>query len=189
MWHPAISAGAVTEPVSLDDAKRQCHILPADTSFDVEITRLIKVARNHVEERCGMLFGARAITIECDCFADFSERWPYAPLSAVGSVTYTDAAGDEQTLGTSVYRVGGTRFAPCVELKPDQSWPEIEYGSRVAVDATFGSTTPEEVAHAMLLLIGHWFAVREAVNVGNIVSAVPMAVDMLLSNELRGAYA
>jgi uncharacterized phage protein (predicted DNA packaging) len=38
----------------------------------------------------------------------------------------------------------------------------------------------DDIRAAMLLLIGHWYANREAVNIGNITSAVPFAVESLL---------
>lgn len=38
----------------------------------------------------------------------------------------------------------------------------------------------DDVKAAMLLLIGHWYANREAVNIGNITSSVPFAVEALL---------
>ncbi len=38
---------------------------------------------------------------------------------------------------------------------------------------------------AMLLLIGHWYANREAVNVGNITSELPLGVEALLFRHRR----
>lgn len=38
----------------------------------------------------------------------------------------------------------------------------------------------DDVKAAMLLLIGHWYSNREAVNIGNITTAVPFAVEALL---------
>lgn len=38
----------------------------------------------------------------------------------------------------------------------------------------------KDVEQAILLLVGHWYANREAVVVGNAPSAVPLAVDRLL---------
>lgn len=38
----------------------------------------------------------------------------------------------------------------------------------------------DDIRTAMLLLIGHWYANREAVNIGNITSEVPLAVEALL---------
>ncbi|EKO4983783.1 phage gp6-like head-tail connector protein [Escherichia coli] len=37
-----------------------------------------------------------------------------------------------------------------------------------------------DIKAAMLLLIGHWYANREAVNIGNITTAVPFAIEALL---------
>ncbi|MFZ1874881.1 MAG: head-tail connector protein [Chania sp.] len=38
----------------------------------------------------------------------------------------------------------------------------------------------EDVKAAMLLLVGHWYANREAVNIGNVTSSIPFAVESLL---------
>ncbi len=38
----------------------------------------------------------------------------------------------------------------------------------------------ENIEMAMLMLIAHWYANREAVNIGNITSEVPFAVEALL---------
>ncbi len=38
----------------------------------------------------------------------------------------------------------------------------------------------DDIRSAMLLLIGHWYANREAVNIGNITSSIPFAVESLL---------
>lgn len=40
----------------------------------------------------------------------------------------------------------------------------------------------DDVRTAMLLLIGHWYTNREAVNIGNITSSVPLAVEALLQS-------
>jgi len=45
----------------------------------------------------------------------------------------------------------------------------------------FVGEIPQPIRAAMLLLIGHLYANREAVNVGNIVTTVPLAVDALLA--------
>lgn len=54
-------------------------------------------------------------------------------------------------------------------------------------DATTGFTEDEaplllgdDIRAAMLLLICHWYSNREAVNIGNITTAVPFAVEALL---------
>lgn len=186
MWWPAKSSGVISvEPVELVDARRQCRIGPTDTSFDPEITRLIKVARDHVEKYCGMQFATRELTLECTDWSDMA-RLPFAPLAEITSIKYRDDAGDQQTLPDSVYEQGGDRFTPAIRLKLGQSWPvAMEHGANIELVATFGGEVPPSVQHAMLMLIAHLFVVRESVNVGNIVSAVPMAFDDLLVNDRR----
>ncbi len=176
------SIGAVTaEPVTQADARTQCRIVSSDTSFDTQLTRLIAAARDHVEKYCAMRFAERTITMRADSFVDLATL-PEAPLKAVTSITYRDPAGNEQTLSDTVYELGGDRFSPAIVLKDGQQWPE---GTAIGIAVVSGGGVPEGVAHAMLMLVAHWFAVREAVNVGNIVSQVPMAVEALLSNERR----
>lgn len=187
MWYSPQTGPVSVEPVTDAAAKRQCRIAPADTSFNDDIAHLVKVARDHVEMYCGLHFAERTITLECDSFADLAAL-PEAPLKSVTSIAYTDADGAQQTLSDDVYRPAGTRFTPTIELKPGQAWPAILPNSRVELVAVFGGDVPEAVQHAMLLLIGHWFSVREAVLQGG-AALVPMTVDDLLSNHRRGIYA
>ena len=42
------------------------------------------------------------------------------------------------------------------------------------------TSVPAGIKAAMKLLIGHWYKNREAVNVGNIVNVMPLAVESLL---------
>jgi uncharacterized phiE125 gp8 family phage protein len=182
MWRSAkVTSPPSAEPISLDDAKRQCRIGPTDTNFDVELGRLSKAARDHVESYCGMRFAEWAAVMECDSFADFVAL-PEAPLKAITSVAYTDLMGDEQTLDPSVYGVGGSRFAPSITLNPGQVWPQIEHGSAIVVSATVGGDVPESVGHAMLIFVSDSFHQRENAKAENWT-----VLDYLLCNHRRGS--
>jgi uncharacterized phiE125 gp8 family phage protein len=53
------------------------------------------------------------------------------------------------------------------------------------VKVTFVSgypAVPAAIKQAILLLIGQWYQTREAINVGNIVTALPNTVESLLTN-------
>jgi uncharacterized phiE125 gp8 family phage protein len=57
----------------------------------------------------------------------------------------------------------------------------------VTVTAAIGyATAPEDICHALLMLIAHWYENRATVNVGNITSELPFAVNALISNHRRG---
>lgn len=184
MWYPAtITTAAAVEPVSSAEVKTQSVI--DFTDDDTLVTRLIAAARGHVELYCGTRLASQTVSVACDQFADMC-RFPESPLNSVTSISYIDTAGDPQTLATSVYVVRSDGLEPSIKLKYRQAWPAIQQGSRITVVAVVGyATVPDDVKHAMLLLIAHWYATREAVNVGNIVTTVPMGVDPLLCNHRR----
>ena len=120
------------------------------------------------------------MTVKCDSFTDFA-LFPVVPLSSVSSIAYVDSAGAGQTLSTDVYEVRSDGLTASITLKYGQSWPSIQSGSRITVTAIAGGDVPEAVKQA-LLLIGHWFSNREAVNVGMSVTEMPLAVPALLAN-------
>lgn len=188
MWYPAsVVTPPASEPVALEDARTQCNVLASETFFDEKLRGLIAAARAHVEAYCNVRFGTQTILARCDRFADLA-RLPEAPLQSVTSIAYLDPDGAAQTLSASVYEVRADGLEAAIVLKPAQQWPQIQPGSRIAITAVVGhATLPADVGHAMLLLVAHWLAVREAVNVGNIVNVVPHAVDALLCNHRRGA--
>lgn len=182
MWYPVTIAAPATEPVTSAQAKSQCRIGSSETAFDTEITRLVTVARAHVEAYCGARFGSRSATMLCDSFADLV-RLPEAPVTAVASITYIDTDGAEQTLATSVYELRASGLDAAIVLKYGQAWPSIRPGSRITVTATVGySAAPEDVLHAMLLFIADSFHQRETAVVGDW-----STLDSLLINHRRNA--
>lgn len=183
MWYPATIAAPSDEPVTLANARLQCRIGVADTSFDTELTRLITVARGHVESVCGVRFAARTgATMLCDSFADLA-RLPEAPVTSITSISYVDTAGDDQTLSTDVYELRSDELDVAVVLKYGQAWPSIRPGSRITVTAVLGyASAPEAVQHAMLMFIADAFHQRE-----NAVIEDWTVVDALLINHRRNA--
>jgi uncharacterized phiE125 gp8 family phage protein len=187
MWHPSkITEAATAEPVTQEEAKDQCRV-DADDDNDL-IDRLIKTARDHVERYCGARFASQTVEMKCDCFGDFV-RLPEGPVTDVKSVTYVDTAGAAATLSAGVYELHDDGLEPSIGLKPGQRWPLIWPGSRITVEAVVGyDAAPDAVRHAMLLLIGTWYAQRENTLIGATVDNLPMpsSVDALLCNFRRG---
>lgn len=180
-WYPpTVTVAATSEPMTLAEAKSQCRV--DGTDDDAYLNSLIAAARAHVEAYCGTPLVARTVTVKCDGFCDFS-TFPVVPLTSVSSVSYVDSAGATQTLATSVYEARSDGLTASLALKSGQSWPSLQTGSRITVTASVGyGTVPEAVAHALKLLIGFWFDNRSTVNIGNITSDLPHAVDALLTN-------
>lgn len=180
MWYPSAVTVAATELVTIAEARQQARS-DTDTDLDAELTRLITVARNHVESYCGIRIGAQTIVAKCDSFNDLA-RLPDAPVSSITSIAYVDTDGNPQTLSTEVYELRADDLDVSVVLKFNQSWPAIQPGSRVTITAVVGyATAPPAVHHAMLVRIADHFTDHEAVVIDGLTT-----FDALLVNHRRG---
>ncbi len=178
-------------PITLTDAKE--HLRVEGNAEDGYIGRLIAAADRHVEFRTSVVCTKRADTFRFDCFGS-EIVIPRGPVDlATIAVKYIDEAGVEQTLAASGYRVVSSKLATRLLPPVTGSWPRTRaVPAAVTVTAQVGFAPPTDQApsacsdgikHAARLLLGHWHATREGVNVGNIVSKVPLAVDELLDAE------
>ena len=185
MWSPAlVSTPPAAEVVTIEQARQQART-EVDTALDAELTRLITVARSFVERYCGIRIGAQTLTINCDSFEDFA-RLPDGPMVSVTSISYIDTAGATQTLAGSVYQTRFDDLDGAIVLKPSQSWPAIQPGSRITVVCVAGYDTPApEIVHAMLFIIADWFGSHETMQEGRL-AQLPYATEALLTNFRRG---
>ena len=86
-------------------------------------------------------------------------------------------------LDPDTYQLRADGLMPKVDLRPSQTWPQVMQGSRIEIAGTFGGDCPQDVKHAMLLLIGEDGTTR-----ANAARPVYTAVDALLANHRRGAW-
>lgn len=162
MWHPTVTTtGPATEPLALADARMQCRIDAADTTYDTELTAYIASARAFVETVTGTRLIDQTVAMRCDCFSDLA-RLPVAPLSAITSVAYVDTSGSGQTLAGSVYTARLYGLTPSIALAYGQTWPSIQSGSLITVTATAGyDEIPADLLHAVRLTVAQMFAEKE----------------------------
>ena len=177
------------EPITLDEAK--AHLRVDATDEDDVIGPLIEAARQHVENFTHRRLITQTWDYKLDGFPSGDLELPLAPLltSTAPVVTYTDSAGASQTWASSNYTVDapsgpwarrGRLFLNYGILYP--STRSIDQAVSIRFLCGYGgpASVPEPIKLAMKLLFGHWYANREAVNVGNITSEYPQAVDALL---------
>lgn len=169
MWYPAAISAPTTEPITLAQAKAHLRVDYSDD--DTVITGMIKAARAHLENACAVRFAARTgVTFKCDSFSDMA-RLPEAPVTSITSITYLDTTGASQTLAGTVYELRADGLEAGIVLKSGQTWPATQPGSRITVTAAIGySTAPEDLTHAMLMLVAHFYDNRSTVSVGESVS-------------------
>lgn len=187
-----ITAPAV-EPVTSTEAKLHCRI---DTSADDNlITMLIAAARRMVESDSGRALITQTWELVLDGFpASTQIKLPLPPLQSVTSIKYfTNATPSvETTFASTNYVVSiDDSYGGLIVLKDSASWPAItnplEKGAvRIRFIAGYGLavSVPEIYKQAMLLLIGHWYENREAIQVtGAVPKELPQAYEALIWQE------
>lgn len=185
---------AAAYPVSTEEAV--AHLNAQGVGDDTMIDALIAAATEWAEEFTNRAFITRT-------YKAFLDAWPVdprgyektyltlprSPLQSVTHVkTYTDADA-ATTFSSANYFTDTNSLGGRIVLRSTASWTEptrVANGIEVQWVAGYGATSasvPAPVRQAILLLIGHWYASREAVVIGQTVEDTPMGVDALL-----GAY-
>jgi uncharacterized phiE125 gp8 family phage protein len=176
-------AGPTSEPVSLAEAKDHCRI--DATHDDALISRLILTARQHVETYTRRALLTQTWDQTADALgAELVLERP--PVQSVTSVKYLDTSGAEQTLAPSQYRLvkratGEFVIVPAYGVQ----WPAAQpVESSVTVRFVAGyattATVPEPLRHALLLLVGHWYEQRSAVDDRGSAAEVPFGYEPLV---------
>lgn len=174
---------------ALDTDAAKAHLRVEFADDNALIDALAAAATAMIENLTGRALLAQSWRLTLDRFPACGDpviRLPRPPLLSVASVKYVDEAGALQTLDPALYQVdaGSTpaRLAPAY----GQVWPvaRCELGAvRVEYQAGYGAaadSVPADLLAAIKLQLGHLYENREAVNVGNIVTPLPLGVEALV---------
>lgn len=183
------------EPVTLAEAKAHCRVRDEMTEDNDLINGLITAARMHIEDTCGLAMINQTLDYALEEFPYSDEiRLPRMPVSAITSITYTDADGVAGTLAATNYRLVVSSRPPKVVLTATGAWPTaiLRPGLSavirfVAGYGTAAANVRRPVRQALLMLVGHWYENREASSpVGRLPAGpMPLAVEsLLISNTL-----
>jgi uncharacterized phiE125 gp8 family phage protein len=181
--------GPAFEPVTLAQAKLHCRV--DSTDEDSLITSLIVAARSYIETKSGRAIAAQTWRLDLECFpASDRIRNQYAaivvpmpPLASVTLIEFYDIAGTLQELDPSKYQVNTGKQPGEIRPFPGGEWPDVEPDRVAGVQVTFVAGVANEAAidarikQAVLLMVGHWYANREAV--GNVGKTLEHAVDAI----------
>lgn len=151
---------------------------------DTELGRLVDAAVAWVENYCGFKLSSASRTMY---LADL-KRTPFAvqPWSSTTSITYTDTAGNGQTLGTSYYWADQSGAVTVLDFIDP---PEMKAGTLATVTYVAGyASEPNEVVQAIISLVGLWYNNPEAAQpIG--LTAVPLGAQFMLEHfRLRGPF-
>lgn len=170
------------EPVTLAEAKLQCRV--DGTDEDALLTALIKAARELAENQTGRALCTQTWELALDAFPAAEIELPLPPVQSITSIKYLDASAVEQTLSADVYALdsyGSLRH--WVLPAYGAAWPAaLAAANAVKIRFVAGhgaAAVPQGIKQWMLLQIGHWYAVRESVNVGSSVNELPFVGALL----------
>jgi uncharacterized phiE125 gp8 family phage protein len=157
-------------PISLEEAKAHLRVLSADENS--YISSLIPAATRYCEQYQGRVYAQRDIIFINDKFVS-PWRLPLAPVSAIKTLSVGDA-----TLGETDFSIDG--------LGRVRIFSNVCPGEEVKITATCGyadiADTPTPVKQAILLLVGHLYSNREAVD-DQKMAVLPFGVKELLDLE------
>jgi uncharacterized phiE125 gp8 family phage protein len=185
-------------PAPQTDAQRQTLRLPllltlpelrlqARTDSEADDPALLAfaaAAQEYIEQMTGHALTRRAEVIRDVQFPP--EGWKIArhPVNAVTAINYTDAAGAQQILPSSVW-VLVPGFVSVLRRRTGQQWPEIQPDSEISIQLDVGypiGGCPHPLRQACLMLASHFHANREPVNIGSSAVDLPFSVAALISS-------
>lgn len=183
-----LAQAPATEPITLADAKLHLRVEIADD--DTLITSLITAARQWCEAFQGRAYVTQTWQLWLDEWPEGDAiSIPRPPLQSVTSIKYYGADGAEYVVPATDYLVDAKAEPGRVVLGYGKTWPSVMLRPAGAIVIEFvagygaESAVPEKVKQAMKLLVGHWYAYREAVVTGSISKELEFTVGALLWQE------
>lgn len=149
------------EPLSVDEARKQCGIAAGNSYFDNDLSTLwIPSARRMVERDASIVCYTGSFAYKRTEFGwlDRFELPDIRPITAISSITYVDSTGTTQTWSSANYVLSTSAVMPYVRLAYGQVWPTVRGdGEGITVTLTAGYASvlaiPAEIKHAVRLAV------------------------------------
>ena len=178
----------VTEPISLAECYQHLRLAEFEGGGrpdDELVMAYLAAARMHCEARTGIALGMQDFEVVLSSFPETIEL-PYPPFIALlNGIEFTDGVTDTE-IDAELYTVD-TWSGDTAVISPVSSWPtqpeghtiRLRYSAGYGAEPEAAAPLPAPVRAAILLMLGHLYANREAVDV-NSMMALPLGVDSLL---------
>lgn len=161
------------EPVSLAEAKAQCRI--DDDVSDALVQTYITTARQYCEDILDISIVTQVWQARYDTFPLWEIILPRPPMRPeTVTVTYRDEAGNSNTITSAASAFQVDHYVTPGRIYPlyNGVWPAVRGDENsVVVQWTAGygdsgESTPPVLRHAIMLLVAHWFEMRQPVVTG-----------------------
>lgn len=183
------------EPITLIQARLHLKLdtagSPPSHPDDALVIALISSVRESAEKYTGLAIANQTYTLTLDAFPTEEIDLQISKVNSITSITYVDTNGATQTFSSTKYTLDNVEKPSVVNLNYNEKWPDTRLQPN-AVTVTFNAgytdnvspnsnPIPKSINQAMLLFIGHLYANREAINIGNIVNEIPLGTMHLLA--------
>lgn len=177
-----VTAGALA--LSLPDAKT--HLRVTEDDEDDLIASLAAAACASIAENVGRVLTEEQWAVSVAA-VDGDLVLPLAPVRSVDAITYFDPDDTEQTVSVGDFYLFADDERAILRPKAGKAWPAtIAREDAITVTFTVGmETVPPGLLAAAKLLLGHWYASREAVVTGQAAQEIPLGVQLLCDQERR----
>ena len=184
------------EPVTLAEAKSQCRIDGSDE--DAYVASLITAAREYVENVLDLSLVTQVWEARYDTFPLWEIILPRPPMQAAAvTVIYRDEAGTLNTITSTANAFQVDAYATPGRIYPlyEGVWPAVR-GDENSVTVRWtagygasGASVPATVKSLIMLLVAHWYEMRQPVVAGySQVLPVPQTFETLLAASGWGGY-
>ncbi|MCJ8139510.1 head-tail connector protein [Falsirhodobacter halotolerans] len=186
--HPPVRiTDPAAEPIPLADV--MAHLRVDGPEEGIYIAGLVLAAYEYLDGPSGILGRHLLPQVWQQDFDGFAAEMviDLTPVRAVRSVTWRNASGAMIPVEGARLMTSAGRVFLCAPV--GQDWPAAPRGEtvvRVTVEAGY-PRMPMPIRQAILLLVGHWYANREAVAGGGAMTAIPLGVERLITPYRRPA--
>jgi uncharacterized phiE125 gp8 family phage protein len=195
---PERTVAPTFEPITIADAKLQLRIDASNSDHDTLLGYLIAAARETFERDTDYVCCTSTWRERFDSWQGCSDGdecgeivLSKRPVASVLSITYVDSNGATQTWSSANYALDNGRGMPAVVRGYDIDFPSLrpQYNA-VTVAYVCGSAqadVPQNVKHAIRLLVGEWFDEPAAAR-GGTIAELPLGYQRLVANFQRPSY-
>lgn len=169
-------------------AEAKLHLRLDSDEEQTLVEQLISAATEHLDGYTGILGRCLVTQTWRQDFDAFCQvlRLPLVAATITEMRAYAEDDNTGSVVTSTNYELLEDALGSYVRFIDDYTFPSSvreTRGVRVTFTAGYGaaSSVPQAIKQAMLLMIGHWYATREAVNIGNIVSELPIGARALLA--------
>lgn len=173
----------IPDAVGLLAAKEHLRVIGDDDNGLIEA--LIRAALSRAETETGRAFAAQTWETTFNGFSAGPLLLPRAPVSSVVSITYRTGTSTTAVMDASAYYLA--EWLSSWEVRPNGSWPADVaegYGTVVVRYVAGSDYVPPDVGMAVLLMVGHWYANREAASPDSL-REMPLGASAILAMHRR----